>query len=319
MPLSYSNDLRWRIILHNIFLGIPADAVAETFFISERSVLRYAERFRVTGQVEKSVRHNGCYSKLSESDKYLLVDLVLSSPGIYLRELQVELQKAGSLIDISTICRTIKKMGLSRQKITHVALQQSEFLRVEFIAEMAAFDPAMILWIDETGCDRRNALRHYGYGIRGLPPCDHQLQLRGTRYSAVGILSVDGIQDVYITEDTVNGDVFLDFLYTQLLPILCPFNGSNPNSIVVMDNASIHHTDAVVNAICGVGALIRFLPPYSPDLNPIEFVFGEVKQYVQANNSLLETSLSIPSILLMAFQSITAANCREYIKYAGYV
>ena len=80
-----------------------------------------------------------------------------------------------------------------------------------------------------------------GYGIRGLPPQDYQLQLRGMRYSAIGILSMEGIQDVYITEGTVNGDVFLDFIYTQLLPILRPFDGRSVNSVVVMDNASIHH------------------------------------------------------------------------------
>ena len=130
---------------------------------------------------------------------------------------------------------------------------------------------------------------------------------------------MDGVQDVYITENSVNGDIFLDFLYTQLLPLLMPFDGINHNSIVVMDNASIHHVDAAVDAICGVGALVRFLPAYSPDLNPIECVFGEVKQFLQANNLLLETSLSMPSILLMAFQSITVDNCREYIKFSGYI
>ena len=249
----------------------PAEDVAKTLFVSERTVLRYAERFNATGQVEKTVRRNGCCSKLSESDKYLLIDLILSNPGIFLRELQAELQKEGCHVDVSTICRAVNKIGLSRQKIT---------LRAQFIAaEMSAFDPAMILWIDETGCDRRNALRQYGYGIRGLAPQDHQLQLRGVRYSAIGILSMDGVQDVYITENTVNGDTFLDFLYTQLLPLLMPFDGINHNSIVVLDNASIHHTDAAVNAICGVGALVRFLPPYSPDLNPIECVFGEVNSF----------------------------------------
>jgi len=211
----------------------------------------------------------------------------------------------GCRVDVSTICRAVNKMGLSRQKITHIALQRSELERVQFIAEMAAFDPTMIAWIDETGCDRRNALRHYGYGIRGMVPQDHQLRLRGVRYSAIGILSMDGVQDVYITENSVNGDIFMDFLYNQLLPF---FNGINHNSIVAMDNASIHHVDAAVDAICGVGALVRFLPAYSPDLNPIECVFGEVKQFLQANNLLLETPLSIPSILLMAFQSITAEN-----------
>ena len=197
--------------------------MAKTLFVSERTVLRYAERFNATGQVENTVRRNGCCSKLSESDKYLLIDLILSNPGIFLRELQAEFQKAGCHVDVSTICRAVNKIGLSRQKITHIALQRSELLRAQFIAEMYAFDPAMILWIDETGCDRRNALRQYGYGIRGLAPQDHQLQLRGVRYSAIGILSMDGVQDVYITENTVNGDTFLDFLYTQLLPLLMPF------------------------------------------------------------------------------------------------
>lgn len=92
-----------------------------------------------------------------------------------------------------------------------------------------------------------------------------------------------------------------------------------PRSIVVLDNASIHHVDAVVACIQNVGALVRFLPPYSPDLNPIECVFGEVKQYLQANDILAQTSLSLHTILLMAFNSISQLNCLLYIEHAGYI
>ena len=63
----------------------------------------------------------------------------------------------------------------------------------------------MFLWIDETGCDLRNAVRKYGYGIRGLLPQDYSLKLRGKRYSAIGILSSEGIKDVYLAESGVNG------------------------------------------------------------------------------------------------------------------
>ena len=87
------------------------------------------------------------------------------------------------------------------------------------MAEMSAFDPAMTVWIDETGCDRRNALCHFGYGIRGLPPQDHQLQLRGVRYSAIRIMSKEDVQDVCITEGTVNVDVFVDLVASCLLVI----------------------------------------------------------------------------------------------------
>jgi len=68
------------------------------------------------------------------------------------------------------------------------------------MAKMLAFDLAMMVWIDETGCDRRNAQRHFGYGIRGIPPQDHQLQLRGVQYSTIGILSREGVQDIYISK-----------------------------------------------------------------------------------------------------------------------
>ena len=143
MPYPYSNDLRWRIIWHHICLKKPAEDVAKALFVSERTVLRYAERFNATGQVEKAIRQNGCCSKLSNSDKHLLIDLILSNPGIFLRELQEELLKAGCRVDMSAKCRAVNKMGLSRQKITHIALQRSELERIQFIAEMAAFNPTM--------------------------------------------------------------------------------------------------------------------------------------------------------------------------------
>ena len=96
---------------------------------------------------------------------------------------------------------------------------------------MMVFPSKLCVWIDETGCDRRNALRKYGYGIRGHTPHDFSLKLRGKRYSAISILSTEGIEDTYITEGSVNGEVFLDFVETQLLPILSPFNGYNSKSV----------------------------------------------------------------------------------------
>ena len=101
------------------------------------------------------------------------------------------------------------------------------------------------------------------------------------------------------------------------LPIVQPFDVYNAKSVVVIDNASIHHIDSVVAHVNSVGALVRFLPPYSPDFNPIESIFGEVKQYLQSND--LHTSLSMNSILLMAFYSVSQENCKSYIKHAGYV
>ena len=85
--------------------------------------------------------------------------------------------------------------------------------------------------------------------MRGIPPRVFTLRVRGKHYSAIGILTTDGIEDVYIAEGGVNGEVFLDFVRKSLLPILMPFDGLNTHSVVILDNASIHHVDCVVETI----------------------------------------------------------------------
>ena len=117
------------------------------------------------------------------------------------------------------------------------------------MAEISVYDPEMLVWIDETGCDRRDATRKYGYRVRGIPICDQRILVRGTRYTAIPVLSTEGIHDVFITEGTMNGERFSEFVRDVLLPHLNPFNGINPRSVVIMDNASIHHVDEDVDLI----------------------------------------------------------------------
>ena len=86
-----------------------------------------------------------------------------------------------------------------------------------------------------------------------------------------------GIEDMYTSTETINDERFEEFLHPCLLPIIMPYDGVNPRSVVVLDNASIHHLACVQDVITGVGARLMFLPPYSPDLIPLEEVFTEVK------------------------------------------
>ena len=142
-----------------------------------------------------------------------------------------------------------------------------------------------------------------------------ELLVRGTRYSAI---SIRGVQDVVLVEGNVNGQVFTNFVKDSLVPILQPFNCINNNSIVVMDNASIHHVDAVAEHILQTGALLHFLPPYSPDLNPVEQVFSKVKAIMKQNDHLFQI-FSHPKLLLtIAFDMITESDCKEYAKCCGY-
>ena len=116
-------------------------------------------------------------------------------------------------------------------------------------------------------------------------------------------------------EGGANGDTFRDFIEKCLLPVLMPFNGSNPRSIVVIGNASTHHIDKVVQLVSGDGALQWFLPPYSPDLEP---VFSQVKSYLNNNSVAYRISDNPRLFVHAAFKSVTQEHSLGHIEHAGY-
>ena len=80
-----------------------------------------------------------------------------------------------------------------------------------------------------------------------------------------------------------------------------PFNGINPHSVVVLDNCSIHHIPEVIASIHDVGALVLFLPPYSPDINPIEELFSKVKTTLKSAEFDMPHITDLQILLLSSF------------------
>ena len=152
-------------------------------------------------------------------------------------------------------------MGCTRQVIQRVALQRSDEQRAKFMADVSRYDPSMLLWIDKSGCDRRNCMRKRGYSLRGMTPKDHRLMVRGTCYSAIPVMSLDGIHNVYLAEGNMNGEKFATFVRSCLLPVLQPFNYTNPHSVVILDNASIHHVEGISHNWGASRCSITFFAP----------------------------------------------------------
>ena len=168
MPKPYSVDIRWRIVwLYVTQEGTPNE-IAHLMNVSERSVWRYISLFEHTGDVTPTVQRHGPHKLLGGFEQLTILRLILQCPGIFLREHQEKLIHCfGVRVSESTICRTLKCMGSSRQVIRHVAIQRSDELRAKFMSEISMYDPSTFVWTDESGCDRRNSARKFGYSLKG--------------------------------------------------------------------------------------------------------------------------------------------------------
>ena len=115
----------------------------------------------------------------------------------------------------------------------------------------------MFVFAEETGADRRNSLRKYGFSIRGKPAINKTL-----RVSAIACMSVNGVFHVKTLKGTSNGVSFYEFVQTRLLAHLMPFNGTNPHSVAVLDNCSIHNCNEVLTTLRDIGILVHRLQPH---------------------------------------------------------
>ncbi len=123
-------------------------------------------------------------------------------------------------------------------------------------------------------------------------------------------LRCDRIDAPCVIDGPINGDSFLAYVEQFLVPTL------QPGDIVIMDNLGSHKGQAVRRAIRAAGAKLFFLPPYSPDLNPIEQVFAKLKTLLRkAAERTVEATWRRIGTLLDAF---TPAECANYLTNAGY-
>ena len=125
--------------------------------------------------------------------------------------------------------------------------------------------------------------------------------------------------DCQVVHGTVDGEVFYEFVQSRVLPHLMPFN-VNPYSVLVLDNAFIHHVDGIMRMVESVRALVLFLPPYSRDFNPIDELFSKLKdkiKYMYYEEELDMQEMGLDEIVLAAFSSITEDDCCCWISHAG--
>jgi transposase len=132
--------------------------------------------------------------------------------------------------------------------------------------------------VDESGCDKRIGYRQTGWSPLGVTPIQVSQFQREQRYQILPAYTQDGIILAHVFQGSTDSTVFEDFI-EQLLP-LCG-RWPEPKSVLVMDNASFHHTKRIEQMCDDAGVKLVYLPPYSPDLNLIEEFFAELKAFIK--------------------------------------
>ncbi|XP_068697446.1 uncharacterized protein [Montipora foliosa] len=176
----------------------------------------------------------------------------------------------------------IKEIGVLCWLVREIAAQRSGDLRAQFRADVQNHRPHELIFIDKTGFDRCLS-RKYGYSPKGQRAEVRRIRTNNRRITVISAIGYDGYLAVRVLKpgQKFNRIVFAKFLRNEIVPLLNPHNRRNAHSVILSDNHAVHHVSEVEELIYGAGALLRFLPPYSPDFNPIEEEIADTSDETQ--------------------------------------
>lgn len=165
------------------------------------------------------------------------------------------------------------------------------------------------VFIDETWAST-NMSRRYGRSLKGQRLISAVPHGHWKTTTFVAALRLEGLTAPVVIDGAINGRIFLAYVRQQLVPTL------RTGDIVVMDNLASHKVLGVREAIEGAGARVAYLPPYSPDLNPIELVFSKLKRLLRSAKE--RTVEGLWGLLGKILDRFSADECGRYITHCGY-
>ncbi|MEO6783470.1 MAG: IS630 family transposase [Bradyrhizobium sp.] len=293
--------------------GVAARAAARQFVIGDATAIRWVKRWRETGSFEARSVRGQSRSPLKKHEDWLL-ELFRQEPDLTLEEIQRRLlderqQKAG----LGSVWRFFDRHGISFKKKRSRAAEQDRpdvaAARSTWADNQPKLDPDRLVFIDETGTSTKMAR------LRGRAPRGERLVGKIPHGHWKTTTFVAGLRSTALTAPCVidgpmNGNAFLAYVEHVLAPTL------KPGDVVVLDNLSAHKVPGIREAVEATGARLLYLPPYSPDFNPIEQLFAKLKALLRkAAERSVESLWNRIACLLDAFQP---DECANYFRNSGY-
>jgi transposase len=306
---AYSKEFRDRVIAA-MKRGEKPLSIAKRLEVSFNWVYNLLRRFRTTGNYEALPNNAGAKPKLSASDLEILRQTVLEHPDATLEELK---ELTGFAVSKATICRVLKKLKLSFKKKTFHASEQNrpdvKEAREAWKEEKGTKDASDFVFLDESSINTAFS-RLYGRAPIGERLFDNVPDCRWETMTVLSSLRLDGTTEALVFEGALNGEMFKAYIKECLAPSL------KKGDVVVMDNLSSHKVEGLEEIVREKGARIEYLPPYSPDLNPVENMWSKIKNQLRKKKERCKEILI--NAIGEALKTITAQDAQGWFEHCGY-
>jgi transposase len=266
--------------------------------------------FEETGRCAAQPR-GGSTSPLEAHADFLL-GLIAEQPDLTLDEVVSAMRKRRIRGSRTAVWRFFERHRITFKKSLRAAEQERADVaraRRRWMREQGMFDPARLVFIDETAANTK-MVRPSGRCARGERLVGRVPHGHWKTITFVGALRRNGMTAPLVVDGPMTGPTFLAYVEQGLAPTL------KRKDIVVMDNLPTHKVAGVREAIEARGARLRYLPQYSPDLNPIEMAFSKLKAFLRkaAERTVRRLCRRIGSFA----RSLSALEAVNYFKHAGY-
>lgn len=295
----YSQDLRQRV-LDTIQRGDGSvRQIARRFLVSVSFVVRLLQLHRATGSVEPRSHGGGNPARLGPEDLERLRELIRRQPDATLEECR---RRLGLSCSLMTISRALKRLGLPRKKkVPHAREQERPDVqrrRREFREGLAGVDPKRLVFVDESGVNTAMTRTH------GRAPVGRRVYTDAPgRWESITLIAgmrLAGVTATLAFPGAVDSEVFETYVKDVLVPEL------KPGDVVIWDNLKPHESEEAIEAVEAAGAEVVPLPPWSPDLTPIEELVSKVKGSMRS--AAARTKETVYAALGSALHDVTLGN-----------
>jgi transposase len=307
----YSVDFREKVVSAIEKGDSSFRKVAERFAISKNCVERWVIQKRTQGHVVPR-KQGGSVSAVMQYKAQLMSIHEKQSDATLAEYCELLADATGLWVSQSTMCRTFQRLNLPRKKTLRSSQATSErvqLLRAEYWAQVTTIDLKDLVFLDEMGI-LLGLMRTHARAAPGERAYDFKPFYRGSKVSVIGAITVSKVLAVMTINDSMDAAAFKVYVSKCLVPQLWK------GAVVVMDNLPAHKVEAIAPLIEAVGARTLYMSPYSPEFNPIEHWWSQLKAFLRQFSPT--TSKRVDTLIATALDLINPKHLRNWFAHCCY-